>query len=165
MALEPLQRRQVLLGPPLRPVHVMALLIRHQHNDVRRLREVDQGSGDGLGRPGCAARPTLLQVQLLSAASCAASLSPALRLRRRTSHHPHRCSCRRCWQSRPFACTWPLAILPIRMPSVAMQPGRSRTDVSVYKGGGGVGKSGSSYAPRMLDLASPFCSFAQRCPT
>jgi hypothetical protein len=49
MALEPLERRQVLLGPPLGPMHVMALLIGHQHNDIRRLRQVDQRAGDSRG--------------------------------------------------------------------------------------------------------------------
>jgi hypothetical protein len=49
VALEPLERRQALLGPPLRPMHVMALLICHQHDDVGCLRQVDQRAGDGRG--------------------------------------------------------------------------------------------------------------------
>jgi len=47
MALEPLQGGQVLFRPTLWPVSMMALLVGHQHDDVRRLRHVDGIAGDG----------------------------------------------------------------------------------------------------------------------
>src|SRR5262245_52858520 len=49
MALEPLQRGQIPFEPAIRPVPMMALLVGHQHDDVRRPRYADGITSDGRG--------------------------------------------------------------------------------------------------------------------
>src|SRR4029077_6703500 len=46
MALEPLQRRQIFFHPAIRPVPMVAFLVGHQHDDVRRLRYADGSTSD-----------------------------------------------------------------------------------------------------------------------
>src|SRR5262245_58282027 len=68
MPLEPLQTRQVAFRPALGPMHVMALLVGHQNDEIRRPRQLDRGLGNGWSgnsvkaRNGSKTRPSHQQV-------------------------------------------------------------------------------------------------------
>ena len=53
VALKSLQGRKVLFSPSYRPMHMVALLVRHEHDDVRRSRDDDRLTWRG-DAPRCA---------------------------------------------------------------------------------------------------------------